>query len=185
MRVDETPVFCRVKVAALGSFDGSGNVAKLLGATVIPWTDLRQSDDVFAEVDVRGVLDSTAELHWLPGDAEIEIIERPRYADLPERLVRQAPTGLRIDLDIECPPLLWESNTLHSAVVGWKDPQISVEIILCALTVAPDHGDLRPTLLAGLKARYARVTREPNVFPPARYPWRQQLEADIDGILSL
>jgi hypothetical protein len=29
------------------------------------------------------------------------------------------------------------------------------------------------------------VTQEPNVFPPAQYPWRSQLESDIDGILSL
>jgi hypothetical protein len=69
MRVAETPVFCRARVTALGSLDGSDNDAKLLGATVIPWTDLRQSDNVFAEVDIRGVLDSTAELHWLSGDA--------------------------------------------------------------------------------------------------------------------
>ena len=41
-----------------------------------------------------------------------------------------------------------------------------MQIILCALAVAPDDVDLRPMLLAGLKARYARVTREPNVFPP-------------------
>jgi hypothetical protein len=93
--------------------------------------------------------------------------------------------GLTFDTGEGWPPLIWASNTLFSAVIGWTDPQISVEIILCALTVAPDHGDLRPTLLAGLKARYARVRREPNVFPPAQYPWRQQGEADLDGILSL
>jgi hypothetical protein len=40
-------------------------------------------------------------------------------------------------------------------------------------------------LLAALKARYVRVTREPNVFPPAQYPWRNRREAEIDGILSL
>jgi hypothetical protein len=82
-------------------------------------------------------------------------------------------------------PLIWESNTLFSVIRGWSDPEISVQIILCALAVAPDGGDLRQMLLAGLKARYARVTREPNVFPPAQYPWRRQSEADIDGILSL
>ena len=74
---------------------------------------------------------------------------------------------------------------MFSAIRGWSDPEISVQIILCALAVAPDDVDLRPMLLAGLKARYARVTREPNVFPPAQYPWRQQGEADLDGILSL
>ena len=173
-------MFCRVGVTALGSLDSSEKDAKLLGATVIPWTDLRQSDDVFAEVDVRGVLDLTAEPHWLSGDAEVEIIEQPRYADLPENLVPQARPmttppgvnggvvpGLIFDAAEGWPPLIWASETLFSAVRGWTDPQISVQIILCALTVAPEHGDLRPTLLAGFKARYARVTREPNVFPPS------------------
>ncbi len=60
-----------------------------------------------------------------------------------------------------------------------------MQIILCALAVAPDDVDLRPMLLAGLKARYARVTREPNVFPPAQYPWGQQGEADVESILSV
>jgi hypothetical protein len=137
VRLDDTPVFCRAQVTALGSLDGSDKDAELLGATVIPWTDLRQSDDVFAEVDVRGVLDSTAELRWLSGDAEVEIIERPRYADLPENLVSQArpmttPSGvnggvmpgLTFDTADGSPPLIWASNTLFSAVRGWKDPQI-------------------------------------------------------------
>jgi hypothetical protein len=117
----------------------------LLGATVIPWTHLRESSDIFAEVDVRGVLVSTAELHWLSGDAEVEIIERPRYADLPENLVPQArpmptPSGTKGGW----PPLIWGSLPLFKEVRGWTDPQISVEIILCALAVAPDDGDLRP-----------------------------------------
>jgi hypothetical protein len=42
---------------------------------------------------------------------------------------------------------------LLSAVGGWNDPKITVRIILCALPVAPEDGDLRPMLLAALKAR--------------------------------
>jgi hypothetical protein len=73
--------------------------------------------------------------------------------------------GLSFDTAAGWHPLIWESNTLFSAIRGWSAPEISVQIILCALAVAPDDVDLRLMLLAGLKARYARVTREPNVFP--------------------
>jgi len=199
VRLDKTPVFSVARVTDLGSLDTGAKDAELLGATVVPWTDLRQSNDVFAEVNIRGVLTSpTTELRWLSGDAEVEIVQRPRYAGLPEDLVAEArsmqsPTGvnggampgLTFDTAEGWHPLIWESNTLYSAIRGWSDPEISVQIILCALAVAPDEDDLRPILLAGLKASYARVTREPNVFPPAQYPWRRQREADIDGILKL
>ncbi|WP_137145099.1 hypothetical protein [Mycolicibacterium sp. CR10] len=199
MRVDQTPVFSRVRVTALGSLDTSAEDAKLLGATVVPWTDLRQSDDVFAEVDVRGTITPpSTKLRWLSGDAEVEIIERPRYAGMPDELAAsaqplQSPAGVNgsvmAGLTFDTPkgwhPLIWDSNTLFSAIRGWKDPEISVQIILCALAVAPDDGDLRPMLLAGLKARYARVTREPNVYPPGQYPWCRNAEPVLDGILSL
>ena len=74
-------MFSRARVTALGSLDDSAEAAALLGATVIPWTQLQQSDDIFAEVEVRGVLVATTEIRWLSGDAEI--VEPPRYADLP------------------------------------------------------------------------------------------------------
>ncbi|MCU1698973.1 MAG: hypothetical protein JWR34_5036 [Mycobacterium sp.] len=199
MRLDKTPVFCVARVTALGSLDATPNEGELLGATIMPWTDLRQSTDVFAEVDVRGVLTPpSTELCWLSGDAEVEVVQRPRYAGLPEDLVAQAtPTqspagvnggvmpGLTFDTAEGWHPLIWDSNTLFSAIRGWTDPELSVQIILCALAVAPDDSDLRPMLLAGLKARYARVTGEPNVYPPAGYPWRRQAAPDLDGILSL
>jgi hypothetical protein len=199
VRLDKTPVFSVARVTDLGSLDTGAKDADLLGATIVPWTDLRQSNDVFAEVNIRGVLTSpTTELRWLSGDAEVEIVQRPRYAGLPEDLLAEArpmqsPTGvnggampgLTFDTAQGWHPLIWDSNTLYSAIRGWSDPEISVQIILCALAVAPDEDDLRPMLLAGLKDRYARVTREPNVFPPAQYPWRRQREADIDGILKL
>jgi hypothetical protein len=45
---------------------------------------------LFAEVDVRGVLTSRSELHWMAGDTEVEMIEPPHYAGMPEDLVLQA-----------------------------------------------------------------------------------------------
>jgi hypothetical protein len=90
LRLDETPVFSRVRVTAVGSLGTSEKDSNLLGAAVIPWTSLEPSDDVFAEVDVRGVLTSGSELHWMAGDTEVEVIELPWYAGVPEDLVVQA-----------------------------------------------------------------------------------------------
>lgn len=179
MRLDKTPVFSVARVTALGSLDASAKDPGLLGATIVPWTELRQSNDVFAEVDIRGVLTPpTTELRFLSGDAEIEIVQRPRYAGLPENLVAEATPmqspagvnggaipGLSFDTAAGWHPLIWESNTLFSAIRGWSDPEISVQIILCALAVAPDDVDLRPMLLAGLKARYVRVTGAQRLSP--------------------
>jgi hypothetical protein len=46
--------------------------------------------------------------------------------------------------------------------------------------VAPDVGDLRPAFLAGLKARYGRLTSDARVYPPERYPWRRQDGSERD-----
>jgi hypothetical protein len=193
LRMDETPVFSRVRVASLGSLDTGPEDAELLGATVITWTQLEDSGDVFAEVEVRGIITPKNELHWLSGDAEVEVIEWPRYADQPENLIPQArprrtPSGVNgveldgmtVDTPDGWPPLVWKSVNLHSSIRGWNDPEHSVEMILCALAVAPDVGDLRPTLLAGLKARYARLARDARTYPPERYPWCRQDGPETD-----
>jgi hypothetical protein len=54
--LDERPAFSRVRVTAVSSLSTSEKDSDLLGAAVIAWTSLEPSDDVFAEVDVRGVL---------------------------------------------------------------------------------------------------------------------------------
>jgi hypothetical protein len=174
LRLDETPVFSRVRVTAVGSLSTSERDSNLLGAAVIPWTSLEPSDDVFAEVDVRGVLTAGSELHWMAGDTEVEMIELPHYAGMPEDLVLQArpiasPAGSKAYSGAAdgWPPLIWNSHTLYRAVKGYDDYHTAVEKILCALSVAPDDGDLRPMLLASLKANHARVLR--HAYPQA---WR-------------
>jgi hypothetical protein len=103
--MDEAPVFSRVRVASPGSLDTGPEDAELLGATVTTWTQLEGSGDVFAEVEVRGIITPKNELHWLSGDAEVEVIEWPRYADQPENLIPQArpmrtPSGVNgVELD--------------------------------------------------------------------------------------
>jgi hypothetical protein len=188
LRLDETPVFSRVRVTAVGSLSTSEKDSNLLGAAVITWTSLEPSDDVFAEVDVRGVLTSGSELHWMAGDTEVEMIELPHYAGMPEDLVLQArpiasPAGSKAYSGIAegWPPLIWNSHTLYRAVKGYDDYDTAVEKILCALSVAPDDGDLRPMLLAGLKASYARLVRSAASYPQ---PWRTQ-KGPTEGMLGV
>lgn len=197
IRLDECPHFCRAKVTALGSLDTSEEDHALLGEVIIPWTGMEESDDIFAEVEVRGVVTPTNDLWWLSGDAEVEVIELPRYAGQPEDLIPQAQPmgspegvkgktlgGMHVDTPEGWHPLIWKCVRLHSAIRGWSDPEGSVEFILVALAVAPDIDDLRPTLLAGLKARYARVKRLPEVYPPARYPWRRNKTGPDTSMLA-
>ncbi len=68
VRLDKTPVFSVTRVTDLGSLDTGAKDAELLSATIVPWTDLRQSNELFAEVNIRGVLTlPTTELRWLSG----------------------------------------------------------------------------------------------------------------------
>lgn len=191
MRLDKTPKFSRVRVTAVGSLSTSEKDSNLLGAVVIPWTHVDSSDDVFAEEEVRGVLTSGSELHWMAGDTEVEMIEPPHYAGMPEDLVLQArpiasPAGSKAYSGTfeGWPTLIWNSHTLYDAIKGYNDYETAVEIILCALSVAPDDGDLGPMLLAGLKARYAALARRPDTYPPAEYPWRTHREA-TEGLLGI
>lgn len=191
MRLDKTPKFSRVRVTAVGSLSTSDKDSNLLGAVVIPWTHLDSSDDVFAEEEVRGVLTSGSELHWMAGDTEVEMTELPHYAGEPEDLIMQArpiasPSGSKAYSGTfeGWPSLIWNCHTLYDAVKGYNDYEIAVEIILCGLSVAPDDGDLRPMILAGLKARYAALARRPDTYPPAEYPWRTQ-KVPTEGMLGI
>ena len=121
----------------------------------------------------------------------LEVINWPRYADQPENLIAQAgpmqtPSGVAsaafaggsMDTSDGWNPLIWASQPLYAAIRPTVDYEIAVETLLCALAVAPETGDLRPILLAGLRARYAKVARDKNTYPPAQYPWRRQVEPD-------
>jgi hypothetical protein len=190
LRLYETPKYSRVRVTTVGSLSTSEKDSNVLGAVVIPWTQLETSDDVFAEQEVRGVLTSGSELHVMAGDTEVEMIELPHYAGMPEDLIPQArpiasPSGSKAHSGTAggWPSLLWVSHALYDAIKGYHDYEMSVEIILCGLSVAPDDGDLRPMLLAGLKARYAELARRPDTYPPAEYPWRTQ-KGPTEGMLK-
>lgn len=177
-RIDKCPYFCRVKVVALGSLDTHESDQELLGEDVVTWTGLEDSQDIFAEEQILGVVTTDGQLRWLSGDAMVEVIEPPRYAGQPEDLIPlagsvAAPEGSKGKSGVVTRegwhPIIWHHHALQSCLQGWTDPELSVELILLALTHAPD--DVRPTLLAGLRARYARIKRNPDTYPPGRYPW--------------
>ena len=118
-------------------------------------------------------------LVWLPDDALAEIVEGPRCAGQPETLAAAAmpvepPEGSKGTLTTSegWPRLMWQSDLAFSPVQGWDDAELAVETLLCALSVAPaaERG-LRPMLLAALKARYAKVVKDPDTYPPGRCPW--------------
>lgn len=182
LRIDEAPLFARVRVTKLGSLDTESRDYELLGETVIIWTDNERSNDIFAEVEVRGILRpenevawTIGDLSWLSGDAEVEIIDPPRYAGQPEELIKEAqpvkgPTnpGRRDDW----PPLIWRCEALLRALEPLDGNLSCVDTILCALSVAPPTFDVRPWLLAGLKARYAALLRDGDLWPEKYFYWR-------------
>jgi len=126
---------------------------------------------------------------WLSGDAEVEMTDAPRYAGDPEGLIAlakpmQTPEGVKgkslggmhFETSAGWHPMIWQCSRLFSSIRGWNDVQNAVEFILVALAVAPEAGDLRPTLLAGLRAKYASLKPQSDLYPPARYPWRRELD---------
>jgi hypothetical protein len=182
LRMDEAPIFARVRVKKLGSLDTHPEAPELIGETVITWTEMERSKNIFAEVQVRGILRPENEVAWtigelwgISGDAEVEIIDPPLYAGQPEDLIPLAEpvkppanTGSREGW----PPLIWRSMPLYRALVPLDDCLNCVETILCALSVAPPTFDVEPWLLAGLKARHAELLREGDLYSPKEYRWR-------------
>jgi len=181
MFLRDAPAFSRVRVADFGTVSEIEDVVLENGIDdeVAIWTRCVRAANPFATVEMRGVLDRHAGIAWLPDDAQIQIVQWPRYAGRPEVLADSAepvepPEGSRgsVATPQGWPRLIWNSDLVFTPVQGWDDPQTAVETLLCALTVAPyDEPGLRPMLLAALKARLARVTKDPRTYPPEEFPW--------------
>jgi hypothetical protein len=184
MKLRKVPTYSRIRVVEWGSIEEvEDEVSFAVDDVVTLWTKCREPDNTFAAVEVRGVLGNTPELQWLPEDARVEIVDMPRFADQPAELARdlkpmKAPQGSnRAYASPEgFHALVWDCDPVFSPVQGWSDPETSVEVLLCALNVAPDDGILRPQLLAALRARYARVKKDKDTYPPKLYPWRDTLD---------
>lgn len=184
MKLQKVPTYSRVRVRDWGSIEEvDDEVSFNVDDVVTLWTNCVEPDNTFAAVELRGVLGATPELQWLPEDAKVEIVELPRFAGQPDDLLRglkpmKAPEGSKGVLVTAdgFHPLVWNCDPLFSPVQGWSDPETSVEVLLCALNVAPDDGVLRPQLLSALRARYARVVKDEDTYPPRHYPWRGTLQ---------
>ncbi len=190
MKLRKVPTFSRVRVIGWGSVEEvDEDITFAVDDVVTVWTKCASSSNSFSATDVRGVFGTDHELQWLPDDAKVEIVDLPRFAGDPKVLTRDlkpvpAPAGSR---GTQMPgvgtlvtrdgfhPWIWENELVFSPVQGWDDPETSVEVLLCALNVAPDLGDLRTQLLAAIRARYARMRKLKDTYPPREYPWRDSL----------
>ena len=175
------PAFSRVRVHDFGSVEEIVWVPPILDDVVTVWTRCETAKNPLSAVEIRGVITGGHGLAWLPEDAKVSIVEPPQFAGMPEDLVKEArpvapPEGSLSGGMVTpegWPPLIWNNDLVFSPCQGWSDPETSVEVLLCALSVAPaSDPELVPFLLAALKARYAVVKKDPRTYPPARYPWR-------------
>ena len=189
MELIDAPTYSKIRVQDLGSTDGIEGVDVSVGDVVLLWTLPVNDENPFVSVRIQGVVDDDAHLSWLPDDATVDVVEETRYAGMPQDLVTaatpvQTPAGSRgiVKTEEGWHELIWNNSSLHAALVGWTDAQIATAEILCALTFAPDSADLRPMLLAGLKAQFAKVARTPGVNPPAMYPWHNGTTLDPEDL---
>lgn len=173
LRTDKAPAFARVRVTKLGSFNTIGDDTELLGTVVILWTGTQENHNPFGGGrSVRGVLTPdnpttwrAGELSWLSADGEVELIDPPTYIGQPEDFI---PATAPVDLPEKTgsdrfsnwPPLIWDAYQLYRAMAPLTDEQSAIEIILCALKVAPPVAQLQAFLLSGLKARYAEYAED-------------------------
>ena len=180
MLLREVPSYSQVAVLDFGTVSELDEFPTALDDVVTVWTKPERADDPMALIDVRGVLDSEHGLVFIPTDAQVRIVEMPRFAGDPAELAERAerfhlPGGSRgaVATSDGWPELVWRSDDLTSVCMGWSDPELSVEVLLCALAVDTDRWDplVRPMLSGALKARYAAVVRDPRTYPPERYPW--------------
>ncbi len=181
MLLRDVATFSRVRFLTFGSVDEVDADPSAVDNVAVVWTGLTRDENQFATVEIRGVIDRHCGLVWLPEDAEVEVVAGPQYAGQPEELIKlavpvAAPSGSRGEGMVTpdgWPDLIWSSEVVFSPVQGWDDPELSVETLMCALAVAPEQDQpTRMMLLAALKARYAKVVKNPRTYPAARYPWR-------------
>lgn len=184
MELRKVPSFTRIRIADWGSVEEvADDLSFAIDDVVVAWTCCEASDNPFAAVDIRGVVGTDGQLAYLPSNARAEIVEMPRFAGKPEELLEgvgavRPPCGSTGGLVTEdgFHKLVWAGDPLFRSVQGWSDPELSVEVILCALHAAPEDDALNIQLLGALRARYADIRRRKSTYPPKQYPWRQSLD---------
>jgi hypothetical protein len=174
LQVAETPLFARVRVTKLGSFNTIDDDSELLGATVIMWTHEETPNNPFAKnVGVRGVLTpenkaawEAAKRSWLSADGEVELIDPPTYAGRPDRLLA-ARGGVKPSkrvaaiMDSDWSPNAPSSLYMALVLAILEAPvDTALELILCALKVAPPFAYMQAFLLSNLKALHEEHVKD-------------------------
>lgn len=168
--------FSTVVVREIDNPDADDEDRALIGTTQVVWTDLLSPEDELAPYEIRGLLRPGGNsLAWLPEDTVVEVVEKRRMLGRPEALIADAAEARARTRDLyssgAVPELIDLSEPVISAVENTQDPEIAVQDLLFALSVAPDDAVVRDMMIAALAARYASVQRNPKTYPPGRHPW--------------
>lgn len=189
MKLSEVPAFSQVRVLDFGSINEVYQFPHTIDEIVTVWTKCESDDNPFSTVRTRGLVDQYDAVVWFAADAQVEVVEPPRFAGPIEDLLAEArpmktPAGSNSPVFSPegWPPLIWASDLIFSPVAGLTDPELAVEILLCAIAVAPTaaDADLLPMLLSALRARIARLEESVDTYPPDRYPWRNNRDPSED-----
>ena len=99
VKLQQAPCYSRIRVQSFGSVQWlGGDFVGAVDDVSVLWTECVALEDPFATVEIRGVLDAAEGVVWLPDDAEVEVVDPPRYAGMPADLAAlatpvQAPQG--------------------------------------------------------------------------------------------
>lgn len=170
----DVETFASVVIRAVVNEDADDDDRALAGLTFAVWTDRESPEDSLAPYEFRGLVRPNDDhITWLPDDTVVEVTSGPTFAGRPEVLAVGASRVRVTDPDLaeSWHPLIWESEAVMGPVSNTVDPEHGTEALLFALSVAPNVAEVREILLAALKARYTQVVRDPQTYPPARYPW--------------
>ena len=163
--LSDAKTWSKVRIEALGVLDTGPEDLKLLGQEVVVFGE-EEAADTFARnpkngKPIRTNLVFINDHTWrLGGDSLVCETFHPTPAGSPEELSQLAEEGTHIrtaneggiQFQNDTPDFIWEQIELYSAVTGLVDPEIGVEIILHAISVAPK--DVLPILYAALAQRY-------------------------------
>lgn len=168
--------FSRVVIREVGNPDADDDDRALVGMTFAVWTGLTSAEDELAPYELRGLLAENArQLTWLLDDTVVEVVETPKTLARPEDLIADAPEARARTRELfssgDFRQIIEDSDRVWEAVANTDDPEFAVENLLLALNVAPDLPVVKDMMIAALAARFVDVQRNPETYPPTRYPW--------------
>ena len=168
----------KVSIEQLGLLDSDARDLEILGREVVV-LGVEEAADTFVEdpnsgKPIRLILIYVDGETWrLGGDSLVRETFPSRPAGHPETLsikarswttIRSSNEGV-IQFQNDTPDFIWEQVDLYSAVTGVLDPEIAVDELIFAISVAPEN--VLPILFAALAQRFSelREISESNKVP--------------------